>query len=264
MKTTKLIAVMVIVFSVAACNSSQKNTLQFNSFIYTSTPEDSIADKFVVNIDISYPTTYTNAVVLQTIQRDIIATITGDSGFYKPNINECINNYVTDRKAKWKISLEEISQVIKNKNIPFVSQLNIRAESPYMDASILSYKTTVYSFSGGAHGTTTITYRSYDLLTGKVFAESDIFESEYNEILSNCMLEKLEENCLKSNIDPQQYYLDKVVPNGNYFLNKKGITYLFNQYEIAPYAYGQTEIFIPYKDIESIIKEDSPIVKFLQ
>ncbi len=264
MKPIKLIIATLISVFCLACNQTKEETPQFSTINYASTPEDSISNKFIYNINISYPTTYKNNTVLESIQQDIIRTITGDSSFYRPVVNESIENFISDQKTQWKESLNEISKITGNKNIPFSAQLNINAESPYADPSILSYASTVYSYYGGAHGTTVVTYRTYDLRNGKALSESDIFEAESNDFISNCMLKKLEENCKKSNSDIQQYYLDKIVPNGNFYLNAKGITYIFNQYDIAPYAYGQTEIFIPYKEFEAIIKEDCPITKYIR
>jgi hypothetical protein len=260
MKNFTFFIVTIIALSFFSCKKeTTENALQFNTIEYTSTPEDSIVNNFSYDINISYPTSYSNDSILQLIQQDILFITTNDSLPFKSSVKESIEEYITRTKTDWKTSLDEFKRIRGNEKISFSSQLIIKAEPAYADSSILSYKSTVYSYTGGAHGITVITYRSYDLKNGKALSESDIFEVDYNEFLSNCILKNLEQNCLDSNCDIQQYYLDKVVPNGNFYLNDKGITYLFNQYEIAAYAYGQTEIFIPYSDIISILKEDSPI-----
>ena len=35
--------------------------------------------------------------------------------------------------------------------------------------------------------------------------------------------------------------------------SKKGILFLYNPYEIAAYAYGEIELFIPFEDVKSVV-----------
>lgn len=42
--------------------------------------------------------------------------------------------------------------------------------------------------------------------------------------------------------------------NDNFALTKEGIKFIFNPYEIAPYAMGQQEFTIPYSALQAIAK----------
>ena len=44
------------------------------------------------------------------------------------------------------------------------------------------------------------------------------------------------------------------VLNDNYGVNKDGLSFIFNSYEVAPYVMGPTEFTIPYEDIRSLIR----------
>lgn len=44
------------------------------------------------------------------------------------------------------------------------------------------------------------------------------------------------------------------VLNDNYGVNKEGLSFIFNSYEVAPYVMGPTELTIPYEDIRSLIR----------
>lgn len=44
------------------------------------------------------------------------------------------------------------------------------------------------------------------------------------------------------------------VLNDNYGVNKEGLSFIFNSYEVAPYVMGPTEFTIPYEDIRSLIR----------
>ena len=42
----------------------------------------------------------------------------------------------------------------------------------------------------------------------------------------------------------------------NFVIQKDGLKFLFNDYEIGPHVLGSTEIFVPYSDLKQIIKTD--------
>ena len=52
--------------------------------------------------------------------------------------------------------------------------------------------------------------------------------------------------------------------NDNFEISEKGLTFLFNQYEIGPYAIGMPEIFIPYSKMKGLIKEDGVLKQFFK
>ena len=41
--------------------------------------------------------------------------------------------------------------------------------------------------------------------------------------------------------------------NQNFALTNKGVSFLYNEYEIAAYVYGQTEVDLSYKELAGII-----------
>ena len=50
------------------------------------------------------------------------------------------------------------------------------------------------------------------------------------------------------------YSVEDIVPNDNFFVSEEGITYVYMPYEIAPYALGRTDIFLPWSVLNSILK----------
>ena len=49
--------------------------------------------------------------------------------------------------------------------------------------------------------------------------------------------------------------VDEVNPNNNFFFTAEGMVYLYNQYEIAPYAAGQIEICLPYEKVLPLVSD---------
>ncbi|NJK82479.1 MAG: DUF3298 domain-containing protein [Saprospiraceae bacterium] len=45
--------------------------------------------------------------------------------------------------------------------------------------------------------------------------------------------------------------------NDNFALTSEGVAFMFNPYEIAPYAMGQQQFTIPYTALQAIAKPNS-------
>ena len=46
---------------------------------------------------------------------------------------------------------------------------------------------------------------------------------------------------------------NSVESTSNFCITPKGILFLYNPYEIAAYAYGEIELFIPFSEIKSVV-----------
>jgi hypothetical protein len=47
-------------------------------------------------------------------------------------------------------------------------------------------------------------------------------------------------------------------------LTPVGIRFLYNQYEIKPYAAGQTDLVVPYTQIKQLLKPNTVIAQYLK
>ena len=66
-------------------------------------------------------------------------------------------------------------------------------------------------------------------------------------------------------IDSNSYFFTdhRFSINNNFVFTTEGIKFLYNQYEIKPYAAGKTELLVPYAKIKSLIKPGSVLQPFL-
>ena len=122
-------------------------------------------------------------------------------------------------------------------------------------------------FYGGTHGGHLHKYLVFDLKTGLLLKEADIFKEGYKNELNLIILNKIaEQNEVKTAeelVELGFFGAVELNSNDNFLLNENGITYLYNEYEIAPYVMGATTVFIPYKELKNILKEQSPVTKFI-
>ena len=113
----------------------------------------------------------------------------------------------------------------------------------YADNNIVSFRCETYSYSGGAHGMTDTKVGT--IKNGRVLQLTDLPD------LDN--IKKLWQQALKSH--PQFNIIKKYTDflgeppqiTENFYLDAKGIHFIYTPYEIAPFAAGTIEIFVPYK-----------------
>lgn len=111
------------------------------------------------------------------------------------------------------------------------------------NTAYLTFTLLDYAYTGGAHG---LGYKygvNYSLKTGKEVPISNVLKTstQFKKV------EKYIYNKLKNNDD---YFVDTlsdvdVSKKSEYLMMKDGIKVVFQSYEIAPYATGQPEIFVP-------------------
>lgn len=105
----------------------------------------------------------------------------------------------------------------------------------------------MYQFTGGAHGFTTRLAFNYNLNSGKRIGYKDLFEPcvDYKNIIISEVSRRIEMN-------PQNYFDDaletvkKFTDEQPFYIKKRGIVVYYGLYEIAPYAAGIQEFFIPF------------------
>ncbi len=178
-------------------------------------------------------------------------------------------------------SSKTVKQVIeKNKNDYFKEYLeankDFEQEYSYManwerqnGVSIVfndNYFTTLvffaYQYSGGAHGGYSENFLIIDTKNGKEIKLNDIFDKSALVILQKRMLKKAyaytnSENA--TSLEDAGYLVDKIDVTDNFSLNERGITFVYQQYEIAPYALGMPAFVFTWEEIKDMIKTDSPV-----
>lgn len=124
---------------------------------------------------------------------------------------------------------------------------------------ITVYRATIDYYEGGAHGINQQLVFNFDNKTGQLLTLSDIFVPGFEQALADKLLSCLLEQTDSKDIDDLRnkgylYSMDMFAPE-NFELGDAGITFIYNPYEIAPYAMGKTELELSYDDLKNILKE---------
>ena len=108
---------------------------------------------------------------------------------------------------------------------------------------------------GAAHGYYYFVPIVIDLSTGCRLRQEQLFNEEYfEEGLSQLLFYYLQQDEYYE--EDMLLFDEPIKPNNNFTLSKDGITYYFNPYEIAAYAYGLIAISVPAADLKTLLNPE--------
>ncbi len=113
-------------------------------------------------------------------------------------------------------------------------------------------------YEGGAHGIRQQLVMNFDAKTGRQITYDDLFAQGYSYRLREMLLDELKRQTETNSLDElhaKDYLLtmDIYAPQ-NFILGDDEITFIYNPYEIAPYAKGNTELTLSYGKLKEIMK----------
>lgn len=146
----------------------------------------------------------------------------------------------------------EQARYVQKNQFPFHSYEFISDyQITYNNLCITSLYIDQYTFLGGAHGNTTRESHTWDFNTGNQLKLSDFFPNnpQFTEVIFKNIEQQIAEQLKAS---PSIYFDDyATLLRGNFningfYLKPDGIVIYYQQYDIAPYASGIPEFFIPF------------------
>lgn len=115
------------------------------------------------------------------------------------------------------------------------------------------------SYTGGAHGNYATVFRHYDLADNKTLTLDDMvtrsFQNELTAVAERYF--RSQENLGVDQSLEDSYFFDHgrfSLPD-NFALESDSMLFLYNIYEIKPYVNGQTELRVPYADIDRLLTD---------
>ena len=182
-----------------------------------------------------------------------LAAILRDSVLYLhgyATIEETMAALADSLETEWKAEIAE--QLAYDPEYRDMFQYNYNIEgSPVENGndSILSYQTSLDCYLGGAHGSYVVGYYNFDKNTGKLLNIKDIVPADKEMLVMRAMEEQLCKDWeAKDLADLQEKtgitMLGDLYLTNNFLLKNDSILFLFNQYEIAPYAAGLISVTV--------------------
>lgn len=183
-----------------------------------------------------------------------------DEGSVSKKINEQIGKLVEDVTSSAKNDFESIMKDgimdERGDDLTLLAKFNISDNNKF---GVLNVMYEIYTYSGGAHGITSVNYIVFDKTNGSELKLGDVFNSK------SSALEKLSDLSMKEikRIDPDLEIYNQVEEGAspkvqnfeNFALDPAGFKIKFSDYQIGPYVAGRLEIVLPYEDLKDVLNE---------
>lgn len=115
-----------------------------------------------------------------------------------------------------------------------------------------------WSFTGGAHGNGAVIYDYFDKKTGKMLGY-DYFFTSIESVSAAAEPYFREQQEVPEGVSLEDYGFwfenDQFAVNDNFYFSGEDVVFVFNPYDIAPYAAGTITLTVPLSALEHIYKE---------
>jgi hypothetical protein len=178
--------------------------------------------------------------VAQKINSLLTKTITG-----KASGIQAVKNYVNQVKETNAVDLEE--------NL-FQETVICSVKDSSNNFLCLAIASDYYAL-GAAHGSFTMNFINFDLATGNKITLDELIEpSNFKALKSLAKKKFLQQNGEEGwwfTTEDQPFELAEV-----FALERKGIRFIYQQYEIGPYSAGLPEVFLSKEEVKSLLKDN--------
>lgn len=269
-----ILALILLGLFIGSCNTGTKkvadNDIQFDSIQVDKTyhlldnPDNPNCN---LQLSFTFPAKYTDNEILKKIQQQFVYSYFGET-YENLSPQEAVAKYTEDYLKNYKDLEPEFKAELEKKDErpvgAWFSYYEMSSDKiEYNQNDILSYTIKFENYTGGAHGSHSYNNHVINLKNGNILTEEDIFVENYQDQLAQIIIDKIA--ALHKVENPKDlenigfFSVEEIFPNGNFLVDGKGITYTFNEYEIAAYVVGATNVFLPYEEIRILLKKDSPI-----
>lgn len=118
-------------------------------------------------------------------------------------------------------------------------------------------KLVTYTYAGGAHGLSQANYYVFDMANKRQLTLDDILVPNQKVNLEKAMKAKFIAWIKANGDNPTEYQKTwQFHITDNFIFTKDGIRFVYQPYEISPYAYGMPEFTLTYGELKGMIKSE--------
>lgn len=202
--------------------------------------------EFDVKVDVAFlePTDESDSTACDIINRYIITQLLGqDAGMSK---DEAVEKYI-----------EKLKQDFTKDDAPTCYD-HVKGVATFGRRGIINYTITEDYFGGGAHPSQNVTVSRFNTMTGNQLGVWDVFVDSCSNSIKELLTQKLMQQNGVGSLEELRGlgFLDMtdMFITDNFWLNQDSVVFFYNEYDIAPYACGQTRIAVAYDEIGQMMK----------
>ena len=242
----KVLVILSALLLLASCDMMRTETYQDDLVMPL---EEGQADSLFFSVSIEYVVTGMKVEVRQSINKTIVSQafdLEGGEGTLEETAIRYRENLIDEYMNE--------NAVLENGVRSWEDRLGGAFQKKYKN--YLNYLVSYYSFRGGAHGIQTLSNIVFDAKTGEQVHEADLFTPGYEAPVAQLL--RLAVKSAMEEEDPelmQLVNLEQVVPNGNFSVHEDGVEWLFQPYEVGPYALGIVSATLSWDELKPFMKQ---------
>lgn len=267
-KVTLIISVLLLLTFIFSCSdkdSSKVNDLQYDIVKYEKKSDgcEGLKEDNCAKIKIEFPqiTNLDNSGIKDRINNSIklLFSMSQNSDPDSINLDEEMNLFIEDYEE----FMAEFPDAFQSWFVEMTGEVKLNR------GNIFSIDYMEYSYTGGAHPNTMVEFRNYNLSSGDEITLDEIIPPDNQNELTKIgeeefrLLKELEQEADLGLagfwFENNQFYL-----NDNFLITDSSLVFYYNNYEITAYAFGSTELSIPFSKIKTLIDDKSLIKPLIE
>lgn len=226
-----------------------------------------------IDINVEIPVKYRDKDILDSIRTIITGNLFGNLVSEASSPDSILKNFAIELKKEYiRNNSGFAGKLSRESKLELNNTFVMEGFSLLNDENIYSYGISKDIDLGGTYPSKTRFFYNFNLKTGKMISEEDIFKEGFADELSDIIKAQILANSKINDeipeidtFDDTEYIAEAIRPNGNFYINDEAICYVFNPYEIAPVYYvGETEVVLTYDKIRHLMKDKSPVSYLLK
>lgn len=217
-----------------------------------------IPDSVHVSVSLEYPVGGVSDSVKVTMNEAIVTGVFGPK-YAGMGIREAVDKWSQGIVADYRSTNLELVNDMKAEGEDFYTSgmlswtddIEGSFSGRYKD--VVSYTVNEYIYTGGAHGSSGESSVNIDMKTGKRVTEDDLLVAGYKDGLAALLTAHLHD-ALPDQEAYDGLFIKDIAPNGNFKVSELGLTYVYGQYEIGPYALGIIEVTVPWDELSDLLR----------
>lgn len=267
MKKENLFALVFALMSLTACNTNERQTteatqptqeLTFRSESISRQSENCAQRPDACgSVSIAYIVATGGPEELRnnlnsTLQKHLLALLLDNN----PDADTTARSNAAEIVATTFIEQYETYAKEETSEIPRPWDLKVEVKPIYQTQKVITIRTDTYSYTGGAHGLSVVSLRSFDQTGQQISLQQMLTDTTQLKKLAEQEIRKLREIPATQTLQEGGFFIegnDLPLPQ-NAALTHKGLLLYYNPYEIASYADGPTEMLFTYQQLGEILK----------
>jgi len=236
------------------------DTLQFFERYRLVAGADNTEQQF--SLSLLLPTKFRDEEVLVKMRQQFISSLFSEE-YAKLPPAEAASRYIQAYMTGFETPYDSIIRISDNEEFKWTERWNYTSGVFifFSNSDYLSYTVGTEQYTGGVHPGHSFANSVIDLSTGDLLHEQQLFVDGYREKLSALIAAELRKQYGEALEDMGFNDVKEIAPNDNFYLDVNGLTYTYNEYEIASYSVGVIDVTLSFESLKPLLRKPITITK---